>query len=71
MKGASSSRYKDDMDGRIRGAWRVALATMLISFSPASARADGIFTRFIGTSFGNDRSDNDSLWGLSLAAMAG
>lgn len=71
MKGASSSRCKDDMDGRIRWVLSVALAVMLVSAAPASAHADGIFTPFIGTSFGSDRSDNVASWGLSVAAMAG
>lgn len=71
MKGASSSRYKDDMGGRLPRVRHAALAMMFVSFAQEIARADGIFTPFIGTSFGSERSDNLASWGLSAAAMAG
>ena len=44
---------------------------MFLLVTPRVAQADGIFTPFIGASFGNDQSDKVGTAGLSLAAMAG
>ena len=48
-----------------------ALVLVVVLFAPATAQADGIFTAFGGASFGGDRSERVTTWGLSLTGMAG
>ena len=75
MKGVSSFRYRDRMDGRPNastfkywsGAW--VLATLVLM--PSTVLADWIFTPFAGVSFGNDQTERVTTYGMSLAGMAG
>ena len=71
MKDVCSSRCRASMRGDRRRRFQVACAAMLLLVAPGVAQADGIFTPFVGASFGNDQSDKVRTAGLSLAAMAG
>ena len=58
---------------RVRRPGLVGLASVfcLLLMSPTPASADGVFTPFIGASFGPGDTERVSTWGLSLASMAG
>lgn len=82
MKAVSSFRCRDRMAGRRSGFgvrhWSgvAILSLAILMLMPSTASADGVFTPFIGVSFGGDHFGQDqtervTTYGISLAGMAG